>query len=100
MRKIRILPPARRDLVAGYRFYERQAEGIGRYFLDTLYSDIESLRINAGVHPLCIGVYRRLLSRRFPYSVYYQVEGDEILVYAVFDNRRNPERIRRRLTSR
>ncbi len=100
MRKIRILPAARRDLVDGYRFYERQAEGIGRYFLDTLYSDIESLRIHAGIHPQCIGVHRRLLSKRFPYSVYYQVEADEILVYAVFDNRRNPERLRRRLTDR
>lgn len=100
MRRIRILPAARRDLVDGYRFYERQAEGIGRYFLDTLYSDIESLRIHAGIHAQCIGAYRRLLSKRFPYSVYYQVEADEILVYAVFDNRRNPERIHRRLTDR
>lgn len=41
-----------------------------------------------------------MLSKRFPYSVYYQVEADEILVYAVFDNRRNPERLRRRLTDR
>jgi hypothetical protein len=28
--KIRILPSARLDLVEGYLFYERQAEGIGR----------------------------------------------------------------------
>ena len=100
MKRIRILPEARRDLVSGYRFYERQEEGIGRYFLDTLYSDIESLRISAGVHALTDANYRRLLSKRFPYSVYYRLEGDEIRVYAVLDNRRNPARSKKRLTGR
>lgn len=98
MRKIRILTVARRDLVEGYRFYEKQAEGIGRYFLDTLYSDIESLRIHAGVHAVCFSGYHRLLSRRFPWSVYYRIEGDEIRVHAVLDSRRNPDLLRKRLT--
>jgi hypothetical protein len=31
--KIRILGSASRDLIEGYRFYERQAEGVGSYFL-------------------------------------------------------------------
>jgi len=97
VRRIRILAPARRDLAAGYRFYEKQAEGIGRYFLDTLYSDIESLRISAGVHAVCFDRYHRLFSNRFPWSVYYRVEGDEIRVYAVLDSRRNPDLIKSRL---
>jgi hypothetical protein len=31
--KIRILGSASRDLIEGYSFYERQAEGVGSYFL-------------------------------------------------------------------
>jgi plasmid stabilization system protein ParE len=100
VRRIQILAAARRDLVDGYRFYERQAEGTGRYFLDTLYSDIESLRLYAGIHPLCIGDYRRLLSKRFPWSIYYRLQGQEIRVYAVLDNRRNPNWIKQRLPPR
>ncbi|MFZ5555700.1 MAG: type II toxin-antitoxin system RelE/ParE family toxin [Pseudomonadota bacterium] len=98
MRGIRILEAARRDLIAGYRFYEKQAEGIGRYFLDSLYSDIESLRISAGSHAVCFDSYHRLLSKRFPWSVYYRVEGGEIRVYAVVDSRRNPDLIKNRLS--
>lgn len=98
MRRIRVLAPARRDLVAGFRFYEKQAEGIGRYFLDTLYSDIESLRISTGVHAVQFDRYYQLLSKRFPWSVPYRVEGDEIRVYAVVDSRRNPDLIKSRLT--
>ncbi len=97
MKRIRILEAARLDLIAGYWFYEKQAQGIGRYFLDTLYSDIESLRISAGAHVVCFDKYHRLLSKRFPWSVYYRIEGDEILIYAVIDNRRNPDLIGKRL---
>ncbi|MGF1615549.1 MAG: type II toxin-antitoxin system RelE/ParE family toxin [Gammaproteobacteria bacterium] len=97
MKKVRILEPARRDLVQGYRFYERQAESIGRYFLDSLYSDIESLQISAGVHAVFFDRYHRLLSKRFPWSVYYRVEGDEVHIYAVLDSRRNPDLIRKHL---
>lgn len=97
MKPIRILAAARADLVDGFRFYERQAAGIGRYFLDSLYSDIESLQISAGVHGKRFGHFHCLLSRRFPYAVYYRMVDDEIRIYAVLDCRRNPGRIRERL---
>ncbi len=79
---------------------EKPVEGIGRYFLDSLYSDIESLRVNAGVHLRSIDPYHRLLSKRFPYSVYYRVEENVVSIYAILDNRRDPEWIRKRLSGR
>lgn len=95
--KIRVLTSARRDLIDGFRFYEQQSEGIGGYFLDSLYSDIESLLVCAGVHPLHFGKYHRLLSKRFPFAVYYRMQSDNILVYAILDCRRSPASIRSRL---
>jgi len=53
--KIRILSSALQDLREGYEFYEKQAEGIGAYFMDSLFSDIDSLILNAGVHPIYFG---------------------------------------------
>ena len=55
--KIKILSSASQDLIDGYWFYEKQAEGLGTYFLDSLFSDIDSLIINAGIHPLHFGKY-------------------------------------------
>lgn len=60
--RVQVLDEATRDLADGYRFYERQAEGLGEYFLDSLWSDINSLRLYAGVHAVHNGCYR-LLSR-------------------------------------
>ena len=67
--KIKILSSASQDLIDGYWFYEKQAEGLGTYFLDSLFSDIDSLIINAGIHPLHFQKYHRMLSKRFPFSL-------------------------------
>lgn len=95
--RIRILESAREDLKEGFYFYESQARGIGSYFLESLFSDIESLRLFAGIHDTHFGKYHRLLSRRFPFAVYYRIEEDEVRVYAVLDCRRDPAWIRNRL---
>lgn len=97
--KVRILSSAARDLMDGYRFYEKQAPGIGGYFLDALFSDIDSLIVNAGVHQIFFGRYYRLLSRQFPFAVYYRVEDQAALVYAVLDCRRDPTWTRSRMPS-
>ena len=49
--KIRILSIAVEDLDAGRQFYEKQQEGLGEYFLDSLFSDIDALLLYAGIHP-------------------------------------------------
>ena len=90
--KIRILPAALDDLDRGRIFYARHGKSVGDYFLDSLFSDIDSLALYAGIHRMVLG-YHRLLARRFPFAVYYKVDGDVCLVYRVLDCRRAPEKI-------
>ena len=84
------------DLKVGFRFYEKSEAGLGSYFLDSLFSDIDSLQLHAGLHSKRFGKFR-LLSDRFPYAVYYKVEGNIAFVQAVLDLRRDPAWINRRL---
>jgi hypothetical protein len=95
--RLEILDQAELDLVDGFHFYERQQPGLGSYFLANLYADIESLRIHAGVHRRAYKHYHRLLSKRFPFAVFYTVQGDTTSIHAVLDCRRDPAWIRRRL---
>ena len=95
---IDILPEARDDLLAGFQFYERQAPGLGRYFRDSLFEDIESLTLQGGVHAKLSG-YHRSLSKRFPFAIYYRVEANVVRVFAILDCRRSPSWIRRRIRS-
>ena len=94
--KIKILSAAGADLEEGYQFYESQSPGLGSYFLDSLYSDIDSLAYFGGIHQVVFG-YHRQLSKRFPFAVYYRIINDVVVVFAVLDCRRNPSWIRERL---
>ena len=91
--KVRILRPALEDLAKGREFYERQQEGVGGYYLDSLFSEIDSLVLYAGIHPVQYG-YHRLLARRFPYAIYYRHTENEAIVFRVLDCRRDPAWIR------
>ena len=89
---IRILSFATEDIDSGRRFYERQQQGLGVYFLDSIFSDIDSLLLYASVHQQIFGYYRSL-SKRFPYAIYYKLNGEIIEVWRVLDCRQNPSRI-------
>ena len=96
--KLRILDAASHDLIDGYRFYEKQEVGLGAYFIDSLYSDIDSLQLYAGIHAVFFELYHRALSKRFPFAIYYRLVNQEVLIYAVLDCRRNPAWIRAHVT--
>ena len=89
--KVKILPRALEDLDRGRRFYARQRKSLGDYFLDALFADIDSLELYAGIH-MKVFDYHRLLAGRFPYAVYYKVDGETCIVYRVLDCRREPEK--------
>ena len=94
--RLRVLRPALEDLTAGREFYDRQEAGVGSYFFDSLFTEIDSLILYAGIHRVQFG-HHRLLARRFPYAVYYRVHGHEVVVHRVLDCRRDPKWIRAEL---
>lgn len=94
--KVEILPSAIADLALGFAFYEKQQPGLGDYFLDSLFADIDSLVHHAGIHRQVFGAHR-LLARTFPFAIYYSVEGDRARVKAVLDCRRDPHWIKAKL---
>jgi plasmid stabilization system protein ParE len=90
--KIRLLPAAERDLEIGADFYESQKAGLGVYFSDCLASDIESLKLHAGIHEQ-YRRFHRALSKRFPFAIYYKVNADWADIYAILDARQDPQKI-------
>ena len=90
--RLRLLPEAERELEIGADFYESQRVGLGAYFNDCLASDIESLNLYAGIHEQYRGFFR-LLSKRFPFAVYYRLTQDWIEIYAVLDCRQDTRTI-------
>jgi plasmid stabilization system protein ParE len=94
--RICLLDLAELDLQEGYEFYELREIGVGGYFLDSLFAEIDSLVLYSGIHSKCFGYYRMLCSR-FPYAVYYTIEQETVLVWRILDLRKNPEWIEEQL---
>jgi plasmid stabilization system protein ParE len=94
--RVRVLRPALEDLASGREFYNQQQEGVGDYFFNSLFSEIDSLVLYAGIHRAQLG-HHRLLARRFPYAVYYRILEGEAVVFRVLDCRRAPRWIRKSL---
>ena len=93
--RLQILDLAKRDLIDGFHFYEDKEKGLGDYFLVSLYSDIESLKMFGGTHRKAYRGFHRALSKRFPFAIYYTVEMEIVRIRAVVDCRKRPSWIRR-----
>jgi hypothetical protein len=95
--RIKILSSAVEDLYGGRLFYEKQGQGLGDYFFDSLFSDIDSLTLYGGIHPSYFG-FHRMLSKRFPFAIYYKIDdGAVIVVWRVLDLRSNPVKLKNKL---
>ena len=80
----------------GSAFYDSQQDGVGDYFIDCLFSDLEALESQGGIHELVYGLHRKL-SKRFPFAIYYRVADSVIDVVAILDCRRDPDAVAQRL---
>ena len=90
---------AESDVADGYWFYERQSPGLGDYFRSCVLADMESLTYFGGIHELEHG-FHRSLSKRFPFGIYYTIDGERVTIVAVLDLRREPLWIRELLNDR
>jgi plasmid stabilization system protein ParE len=88
--KVRYLRPARAELGEAVERYEQQRRGLGRDFRDEVYAAVERIKAFPLAWRALGANTRRCITRRFPYSVVYALEGDEIIVVAIAHHRREP----------
>ena len=97
--KIRVLTSASRDITDNFQFYEDQEVELGIHFLRAINAAIDSLQVTAGIHSVHFEHFHRLLADKFPFSILYRVIDDEVVVFAVYHNRADADRIREELDS-
>ncbi|MBA7577802.1 hypothetical protein ES708_19657 [subsurface metagenome] len=97
---LRILPEVEEDVVAGYKWYEEKSPGLGEEFLRMFYAYVVELPRNPLLYSKVYRKFRRRLLRRFPYAIYFRIEGNEIIVFGLFHCARDPRTIRTKLQDR
>ena len=83
---------AREDIEKSRKF----SPNLGNYFHDSIVSDLDALTFYAGIHQKVFGFYR-MLTKHFPYGIYYDIEGSLVIVHALLHTRQDPSAIVDRL---
>jgi toxin ParE2 len=94
---VRLLAPAQTELEEAMAWYVEQAPGLGdAFFIETLKAIQLIEQLPQAWHPLTPHI-RRCRLRRFPYSVVYTLDGDDVLVLAIAHQHRKPQYWKNRL---
>lgn len=83
---------AERDLKEARDWYEGKRPGLGDEFLDEVAVAMSVLATVPERERLYFRQFRRLLLRRFPYKVFYQIIGERVVVFRVLHGKQNHER--------
>jgi toxin ParE1/3/4 len=83
---------ARGESIEAQDWYEGEAAGLGRRFRQAVDAMVERMSDNPRQFPTVFKNVRRALLRRFPYSLFFVVEDDALIVIACFHASRDPSR--------
>ena len=84
------------DIVAAYQWYENEKPGPGVGSLDQLLATYDRIAVGPLQYRGLRSGIRRALLRRFPYAVYFAVDGHLVVVLAVLHASRDPAEWQRR----
>lgn len=78
-----VRPAAEADLVRARDWYEQRRVGLGNEFLDAIAAALRELAEDPERQRLYHRNFRRVLLRRFPFKIFYQVIGHRIVIFRV-----------------
>lgn len=88
---IRFTPEADAELTEARKWYSHQRQDLDLEFMQCIDDALSRMADHPHAFPVVYRNLRRVVVRRFPFAVFYEITGNEIEVFAVFHSRRNPE---------
>jgi hypothetical protein len=80
------------DVQDAFLYYEEQKLGLGNRFLDTLEIYFNRIQNYPEHYQIKRKPYREAFIKDFPYIIIFELEGHRIIVYAVFNTWKNPNK--------
>ena len=94
---IEAAPAVEADVEAAFDWYEGEEPELGFEFLKELRAAYQRILDHPFGYQELRSRIRRALTRRFPYAVYFAVEGESIVIVAVLSTARDPAEWQRRI---
>jgi plasmid stabilization system protein ParE len=83
-------PEAREELLETIQYYEAESPGLGGAFLAVVNKGLDQLLAFPESAPVLLGNVRRKALRRFPYSLLYSLNKENVRVLAIMNQKRKP----------
>jgi plasmid stabilization system protein ParE len=96
--RVVIQPVAKTEVAEAAAWYESQERGLGREFLRAFRAGTAILKRNPFQYQTVDEQTRRLLLRRFPYGVFFEVHGSDVVILACVHQARDPALWQERVT--
>ena len=77
------------DVQEAFNYYEGKSQGLGFEFMRSLDATLHSIKRNPQSFQIIYKETRRVLLRKFPYSLFYLIEDTKIIVVAVLHQKRS-----------
>lgn len=90
MMRVRFYLEADIELHKALEWYSKQKLGLDTEFMRCIDEAISRIQRNPEISPIALRNARKVLVKRFPYVIYYEVGNDEIMILAVFHAKRDP----------
>jgi len=87
----RFFEEALEEFIAAGRYYNQQVPGLGDEFVDEVEDGILAITANPRTWRPIEADVRRYLVRRFPYGIYYTIERESVVIWAVKHLHRDPD---------
>lgn len=91
MMRVRLLPEAETELFEAAQWYREQSFGLDYEFMRCMDEAIQRIVRTPLMFPVVHQGKRRILAKRFPYSIIFDVIEDEILIYVIFHSAAIPK---------
>jgi plasmid stabilization system protein ParE len=89
--RVTIRSRARDDIRDGRDWYQEKSPDLAIRFGRKINDVILAITDQALIHAKIYRNIRRAMTRRFPYAIYFIVEGDRVIVFRVLHQARDPK---------
>lgn len=84
-------PEAQVEFDEAFDWYEQQRPGLGKDFAAYVQAVLDRIGATPQLYPQVFQEVRRVVMRRFPYSIFYKVEPQQVVALAIFHGWRDPK---------
>lgn len=90
--RVSIRAAAHAGLRRAWQWYERQRPGLGDEFFLSVADALTCLEESPKQYPVYYREFRRLMTERFPYKIFFRINDDAVIVFRVLHAARDHTR--------